>query len=315
MEYKETIGSVEKALKLLEIICKEKEFTAKLIAEKMNCNIRTARRYIEKIRYLFEDLIEIKPGYKYCWKGLPDIDEKLLNSSNLQLLFALIELGKKIDNDKDFWKTLKSYFSKNIDNNGINILFGKVLNYEKIKNNKVKLEDAISRGKCIKFKYLRYNQYYEIEPLRVLLWEGFWYIVGVHIKDNKFKTFALDLIDEIEIIEDSAFEKTKKSKKLEKQLQKADTILHISNKKPDEIKIIVFSEVSKYFERRDILHEQKILKKYENGELLISFKVMGEGDLRMQLYSWIPFFKIIEPPKYKNIFLKILKKGIKQHDK
>ena len=312
--YKQPIGSLETAFKILEIICTEREFNSRLIAEKMNCDIRTARRYIEKIRYLFEDLIEVKPGYRYVWKGIPKIDKKILKSSNLQLLFALIEIGKKIGSDKDFWKTFESSLSKKIYNDDtINILFGSVLKYEEIEDKKVKIEKAIAKDKCIKFKYKKYNRYYEVEPLKIILWEGFWYLVGSDKKDEKFKTFAIDFMDKIEIIEDSSFEKTKKLKQLEGQLKSAESILQITENEPIEIKVLLFSEVANFFERRDILHEQKILEKYDNGDILVSFKIIGEGDLKIQLFKWIPFFKIIEPEKYKKIFIDILQEGLDIH--
>ena len=311
--YKEPLGSLEKAFKLLEIICIEKEFNSRLIADKMNCDIRTARRYIEKIKYLFEDLIEVGKGYKYRWKGIPEIDKKILKSSNLHLLFAFIELGSKIGKDKNFWKEIKKSLSKGINNEIMGILFGSVLEYEKIEDKKVKIEKAINGDKCIKFKYLRYNKYFEVEPLKIVLWEGFWYLIISDPRDNKFKTLALDLIEDIKIIEDSAFEKTKKLKELEEQLKEAENIFHIGGNRPIEVEIIIFSSVSEYFERRKILHEQKIIKKFNNGDILINFKAIGEDDFKMQLFSWIPHFKVLKPEEYKNYFVTTLKESLNAH--
>lgn len=78
----EPIGSIEKAFQIIEVVCREKEFTSNLLSEKLNCNQRTARRYIEKLKYIFGDYIESKKKGVYQWRGISDVDDKILVNSH-----------------------------------------------------------------------------------------------------------------------------------------------------------------------------------------------------------------------------------------
>ena len=309
-EYKETIGVLERAFKLLEIICKEKEFTSQTIAKKLNCSERTARRYIEKIRYLFEDQIERKKGYKYVWKGLPSIEKKILESPNMRLFLAFVELGRKVGDDKSFWDEIwKSFNNKPREIN--EIIIGNVIQFEKIKDKKVKLEEAIDRGKVIKFRYNKSKKYFRVEPYKVILSNGFWYLVGIDVKEGIAKTFAIDMMENIEIEEDSAFEKTRNMRKIKEIIRKADNVIQITDvNEKEEIEIEVFKKISNYFERKEILTDQKILEKYKNGNLRIKFTVINPFDFKVQTFQWIPFFKVIKPEKYKNYLKEELERGL-----
>ena len=305
----ETIGVLERAFKLLEIVCKEKEFTAKTIAEKLNCSERTARRYIEKIRFIFEGQIEKKKGYKYVWKGLPAIDRKLLDSPSLRIFYAFMELGKKVGDDKAFLQELERVFSTNESIN--KIIIGSVIDFEKIKDIKLKIEDAIKRSKLIKFKYKKSSKYYTVEPYKVILSSGFWYLFSIDTKNRIPKTFALDLIENVEIEEDSAFEKYKNLKKIKKLLEEAENIIQITEvNNPEEVIIEVSKDIAIYFERREILRHQEILSRTENGNIRIKFIVRNEHDFKIQTFQWLPYVKIISPEKYKKYLEHELKEAL-----
>jgi len=110
---KEAIGSLEKAFQIIEIVCREKEFTSKKLAEKLGCAQRTTRRYIQKMRYIFEVYNEEAKKGIYRWKGITELDDKILDSPNVKLLYAFLELAKKVGSDKNFGKMLKKYFMLN----------------------------------------------------------------------------------------------------------------------------------------------------------------------------------------------------------
>ncbi len=303
---KEAIGSLEKAFQVIEIVCREKEFTSKKLAEKLNCDQRTARRYIQKLRYIFEEYIEeIKKG-KYRWKGIKELDDKILDSPNVRLLYAFLELAKKIGSDKKFWENVKNLFYVKCEDSLNHIIFQNTINYEKIKDIKIKIEEAIKRGKAIKFKYTKYNRYYIVEPLKIILFQGFWYVVGIHQKDNKLKTLALDFFENVEILEDEPFEKTKKIRNVSKLLDEINSIFQIDScENFDEIIIEISPEVADFFRRKDILYRQEIIEDKDNT-VKIKFFVKNEYDFKLSLFNWIPFFKVISPEKYKKFYIKML---------
>ena len=309
----ETIGSIEKAFQIIEVVCREKEFTSKLLAEKLSCDQRTARRYIQKMRYIFEDYIEERKKGFYKWKGISELDDKILDSPNIRLLYALIDLAEKIGSNKDFWKDIKKAFYVKYEDNLNKIILNNAINYAKIRNIKIKIEVAIKRAKAVKFIYTRYNdKHYTVEPLNIILFQGLWYLVCVDKRDDKIKTFALDLFENTEILEDTTFEKTKKLKKISKQLEEIISIFQIgSNDVYDEIIIEIGREVADFFRRKDILYKQEIIEDKKNM-LRIKFLAKNESDFRLNLFSWIPFFKVISPKKYEKFYIKMLKEAMKR---
>ncbi len=307
---KEAIGSLEKAFQIIEIVCREKEFTSKKLAEKLGCDQRTARRYIQKMRYIFEDYIEeVKKGI-YRWKGITELDDKILDSPNVRLLYAFLELAKKVGSDKSFWENVKKVFYVKCEDSLNQIIFQNTINYESIKDIKIKIEEAIKKGKAIKFRYTKYNKFYIIEPLKIILYQGFWYVVGIDQKDEKLKTLALDFFEDVEILEDEAFEKTKKVGSVSKLLEEINSIFQIgSDDNFDEVIIELSPEVADFFRRKDILYRQEIIEDKDNT-VKIKFFAKNVYDFKLSLFNWIPFFKVISPERYKKFYLKMLNNAL-----
>ena len=62
-----------------------------------------------------------------------------------------------------------------------------------------------------------------------------------------------------------------------------------------EVVISVDKEVADYFTRRNIMPNQNIVKRLEDGGLLVSIKVAFEEEALKLVRYWIPHVKIISP--------------------
>jgi len=69
------------------------------------------------------------------------------------------------------------------------------------------------------------------------------------------------------------------------------------NWKSNMIKIKVEIDKSKamYFEIKNHLPSQKIIKRKENGNIVVSFEVTQELEIEELIKKWIPFVKVLEP--------------------
>ncbi len=306
-------GELEKALRILEIVCSEKEFSAKLIAEKLGVNERTGRRYIKNLRFAFEDkIVEIKRGI-YKWEAGLEFDEKFFGSSGIRLLYALSEFGKKIGVNKEFWNEFEKILSySQYGEKKLNkILYEDTVDTSKIEKIKLKLEKAIKDGKCVKFNYLKYKKFYTVEPYQLIFNDGIWYLLCVDTNDKVAKTFAIDNFDNLTILDDEPFLKTKNMKKILPLAENIESVWQISSEENfKEVIVEVLQKISSYFKQKNFFYNQEILAEYENGNLKIRFFVKNKEDFKLQVLKWLPNIKIIEPDEYKEYFEEILEEAI-----
>ena len=304
------IGAIEKAFKVLNFIVNKNKFTAKEIADELECSIRNARRYVKSLRYLFKNQIVNEKKGVYKWKTIDKIDDRIKKSPFFRVILALMEIGKAINPDKSYWHDLEKIFSSvNYGDKGINlILFEKVISYEKIRKTKELIERAIKGRKIVKFKYLKNEKFYRLAPYRVILDKGIWYVAGIDEKDNRLKTFSLDLIKNAEIEMDSAFVL---DEKILVQIRDEQSIWQISSDEIEEDVIIeVKQDIGKYFKRKKYFSKQEIIEEMKNGNLKIKFIVKNEYDFKMQVFNWMPYFRVLEPEKYVKLYLELLEESL-----
>ena len=302
------MNALENSLKALLLIVNKKRFTTKDLAQELDCSERQARRYMKVLKDAFRDsIIQEKKGI-YKWKTISEIDDKLKDSSLIRLMRALIELGENIHKDKTYWKDLKKIFkTKDLSRHELNkIIFDRVISYEKIRYNKDLIETAISKGYVLKFKYK--DKFYYIEPYQVLFYSGIWYVAGIDRGEDKVKTFSIDLMENVEYLRDEIF---LKKNSVYNEIKDLTSVWQVGDKENFEsITVEVKKEVANYFQRKEYLFKQQIISTQPNGNIIISFSVKNENDFKIQIFHWLPYFKIIEPEKYKKLYLKILNNAI-----
>ena len=101
--------------------------------------------------------------------------------------------------------------------------------------------------------------------------KGIWYLIG--IEEGKQKTFCFSQMSFIETLEETF----RPDAHFLNEIEKNDSIYH--GNQLSEVIIKVDEKVAHYFTRRNLFPNQEIIRRLENGELLISCKNIHEREI------------------------------------
>jgi proteasome accessory factor B len=145
-----------------------------------------------------DPLFDDEPGYR-IFK-----DSYALQLKNLDPVdVALLSVAAKLWNDSILGIEAQAGLLKleslgDIENDGGSFAFS--YRYENPSNNLVTLESAIFDEKIIEFLYRDGGTKRLLEPYKIYLWRGFWYLFGKDIDKNEMRSFKVSRINgEVEI--------------------------------------------------------------------------------------------------------------------
>jgi len=139
---------------------------------------------------------------------------------------------------------------------------------------------------CAKIRFLYKDNVRVVNPYKLNNINGIWYLVGV--EDGVLKNFSFSSIVDLNVMED----KFKQDEEIVKNLKEHQGVWFTQNH--IEVRLEIDASVGKYFLRRDLLPNQKVLEQSEEG-LTISTQVAYEDEILKIVRYWIPHLKIISP--------------------
>ncbi|HDR0613030.1 helix-turn-helix transcriptional regulator [Pasteurella multocida] len=166
--------------------------------------------------------------------------------------------------------------------------------YENIKpyeHNFKTIQQAIEQQRKIQFFYTKANEKmgktYQLEPYSLINKNGIWYVIG--LDNNKEKTFCFTQIKTL-LVKNDRFET---NPTFLQKIQRSDSISH--GNQLSEVIIKVAAKAAPYFQRRNLLPNQEILKKLDDGSLLLQCKHINEMEILPLVQYWIPHLTVISP--------------------
>ncbi|GBE39291.1 HTH domain protein [bacterium BMS3Bbin08] len=137
--------------------------------------------------------------------------------------------------------------------------------------------------------------------------EGFWHLRAYCHLRKELRTFDLDRIISLKVLDES-FVPINISQK--EELSKSfGTWL---DGKPVEVVLRFDSDISRYITRKK-WHKSQKEKELKNGQLEVSFKVTGLDEIKEWIYKWLPHVEVIAPKELKTIVKKDLQKALQIH--
>ena len=166
-------------------------------------------------------------------------------------------------------------------------LQGEILDENELENF-AKISSAIKNKNIIKCDYKDYA--YSVKPLKIALFEGFWYLCVQDCKSaDKFKKFYFKDIKNIEITE----QKFEIPAKFEKQIKSANSIwFELEN--AHTAKLLIMPSVAKYFERKSYI-KCDIMRHNSDGSIEIECDFSNIMQIKPLIYRFLPHIKVIEP--------------------
>jgi predicted DNA-binding transcriptional regulator YafY len=170
------------------------------------------------------------------------------------------------------------------------------------------LEIAIKNKTTIECSYVydtdkRYDT--TLKPLRIVNYEGFWYLIAIH-KDD-VKKYYLKEIKNIKLTETVFTVDTK----IDNLLANSISIWFNENTEPFTIKLLALKGASKYFTRRPL--PTQIISSINSDDDSIEFdiKITHEMEILPIIKYWIPYLKVLEPKWLDDIVKQDLKEYLK----
>ena len=121
----------------------------------------------------------------------------------------------------------------------------------------------------------------------------------ISIKTPKFEPKRFD-IDNIEKL---------KAEEFLKDIQSA----YSSMDKPTYPVIVrVSKEVARFFKKKRYLKSQIVEKEFENGDILVSYRVCNDMEIIPLIQNWIPHIRVVEPLRVKEKILQNLQQFMNQ---
>jgi predicted DNA-binding transcriptional regulator YafY len=194
--------------------------------------------------------------------------------------------------------------------------------YEKLKAENLEileqLEESIDDRKYISINYhsnIGNFHYSHSIPIKILYLNENWYLVVLTTNDiirgSIYKQLRISSISSIKYpsIEPKTFDHDNIEKlRAENFLKKIQSAYSNMDKESFTVILKASANVAGYFEKKRYLTTQKIIKKLENGDIMLSFKICNEMEIIPIIQRWIPYLDVIEPLTIKEKVEKNLRK-------
>jgi len=150
----------------------------------------------------------------------------------------------------------------------------------------------------------------QMEPYRIVYFEGFWYLIGNETATGILKRYALDKIKDLKLTK-TGFKSIPQN--LDSVLQGSANIW-FSEDMNLEIEVLIDAKVSNYFKRRQMFPTQQIKEERPDGSLVVTFRVGHQDAILHILKSWIPHLTILAPADFRKNILKEVKEWVKKQE-
>ncbi len=275
------------------------KLSIKELAKDYGCNTKTIQRDInERLPELFSQL---GLGVKIEREGrLIKLSSDALNLTNFEDTLVVEVLEKLSEGmGTNFAIKAKKILSK-IKKVDIEEHIYASVNFEDVTDKAdeaLALEVAMGKQNFISFNYEKDGFSYEVKakPLKLICFDGFWYLLAEDTKDKKIKKYRLKAIRMIKII-DRQF---KIPQNIKDKLQNAINVWFNANKESFEVRLYADKSIAKYFHRRAISKSQRIVATDSDGGIELSVEITDFYEIIPTVFYWMPNLLVLSPPKLK----------------
>ena len=173
--------------------------------------------------------------------------------------------------------------------------------------------DALKQDRRIRFSYKSYTRSATttgivLEPYFVKIFKQLWYVIGLNVKDGQIKTYSLDRISSLNILQETF--------KMPKNINPADFFKDcfgiITNKNnPKRIVLRVEPTQAKYFRALPLHHSQQ--EEIHDDYSIFSYKMRITYDLKEELMSHGASIEVLEPKELKTLICTELERALKHY--
>ena len=281
--------------------------TAELSVE-FNVSNRTVQRDIKLLSEAGFPIISDGVGNHFFMDGF-SLKKALLTHEEASLIAAMYEMSSSLGDT--FKASFNEIYHKILASDFNTPYYVKLQSCVHDKENIIikTVEKAIESNKKIVVKYKSKDgiKEYGLSPLKLVFYDGFWYVLAFSVSKQIFKKFRLDYIKSAKLLTEQ-FTPPENIKAL---LDESINIWFSSTDKLIDVKLKISIESASYFKERKYFPYQKSIKENKDGSLIILTKVSCFQEILPTLKKWIPHIIVISPKKLKTEILNLTKEYIK----
>lgn len=173
---------------------------------------------------------------------------------------------------------------------------------------------AIKNCEKIRFTYRKFDsdksKTHTVHPYLLKEYQERWYVVGLLEKIEKITVFGLDRIEELQVLDNDCFERNKNFDP--GKIFNNVIGVTLPADKPQWITLSFSPLQGNYIKTKKIHQSQTVLVDNEK-ECRVQLKVVPTRELLMQILSWGPEVKVVEPASLKKQIRDLLKSTLKNY--
>ncbi len=289
---------INRLSQILELLNKGYELSTPNLVERFGVTKKIIQTDFKD--YILPLFVDDKIYYDYSSKTYKAknnfLTKTLFSADELSIIAILKNKSKDKYSDDDLSQKVDSLFLK-FEDELTNKLYqtSSIEKIDNFKNEIIQIKNAVETKSIIKCFYNDKNR--EIYPLKILNLEGFWYLIIFEPIDNKIKTFHLNTIKNIEVINTHfSFDEEKIN-----SFDNAISAYYKPNNESILIQLFIDSKVSRYFLRKPLNKSQRVLKIYDDESCDIELTITDYMEIIPTIQRYIPFIGVIEPQELKDM--------------
>jgi predicted DNA-binding transcriptional regulator YafY len=297
---------------VLNKIDSEEKVIVQSIKGALEISERTAYRYIQTLQVAGFPIHFDRKKNSYVFTEGYSLRKPVLSVEET-LAFALAKkmlkgFGEGIE--KSFHKIEEKLSKKKADPAKHIVLKGEVPSPE-VGNYLQAIHSAIVNFKKIELQYKTLYSDREsirlVDPYYLFYQDGFWHLRGYcHLRED-FRTFALDRIISLRLLDQHYL-----PKRVTPEEDLSGAFGSVVDGKPVEV-ILRFDKEIKQYVLRKHWHESQKTSELKDGKLEVTFNVKGIEGIKEWIYRWLPHVEVVAPKKLKEAIKQDLKQAIKRY--
>ena len=291
-------------VRILNRLETEGKVSPRELADEFNVTMRTAQRDLELINMAEFPLVAMTKG---SYTFMPGFSLKRLpmSSEEASLLAFMCDLAKSMGGD--FSNSFKNLYSK------IALTANRESPFHAISPITPKadipfIEDvrkAVDESRKVEIRYSN-GKTYRLQPLKLVYFDGFWYLFA-HVEGRKYnQTFRLDRITAVELLG----ERFEPPQNIDDILEKKKSIW-FGVKRNIKVRLKVSANVAPYFKAATYLPEQKIVRTEKDGGILLETRVSHFMEVQPMILKWMPHIRVLKPQELRKDIEEVVRTYLK----
>jgi predicted DNA-binding transcriptional regulator YafY len=281
---------------ILNQLDSRKKVSTNELAREFNVSLRTVQRDIVLLNTTGFPIISFEKGFHSFMEGF-SLKKMMLTKEEASLLSFLHDISKSLGEkfENSFSNILKKVVSKEQDSafyvklpEGAKISkdYPFVKDLEKAVKNNVKIE--------LQYKTPEKEGYYKVSPLKIIFFDGFWYLLAQVDSKELIIKFRLENITNVALLDEYFIPPRNLSTFLDQSVN-----IWFTEKRDKQVVLKVDKEAASYFKQQVYFPLQKITKENRDGSLRIETKICHNEEILRIIFRWIPYVHVVKPKELK----------------